>query len=81
MMSSIFSRKLIIPRFQGFAVLALFLCIAWPVQAEFAWAPDQHIGSTLPSFSLPDDSGEAQHIEDLLGDRGMVLMFIRSADW
>ncbi len=39
------------------------------------------IGARVPDFSLPDQNGQVQTLESILGPRGAMLLFYRSADW
>ena len=39
------------------------------------------IGEQVPDFSLPDQNGQIQTLESILGPRGAMLLFHRSADW
>lgn len=39
------------------------------------------IGSRIPQFSASDQTGKQQTFASLRGPKGLVLMFIRSADW
>jgi peroxiredoxin len=39
------------------------------------------VGSTVPTFTLKDQTGAMRTLESLQGERGMVLVFYRSADW
>ena len=39
------------------------------------------VGATIPDFSLPDQHGEMRSLKSLLGPKGTVLVFFRSADW
>lgn len=39
------------------------------------------VGAKVPSFTLPDQTGQARTLESLMGPKGMVLVFFRSADW
>ena len=39
------------------------------------------IGDTVPDFSLPDQFGQLQTRESILGPNGAILLFHRSADW
>jgi hypothetical protein len=39
------------------------------------------VGTKVPSFSLPDQSGRTRTLESLMGPKGAVLVFYRSADW
>lgn len=39
------------------------------------------IGRTIPAFEVNDHMGCRQTFETLRGPKGLVLLFIRSADW
>lgn len=39
------------------------------------------VGQKIPAFSAQDQQGKAQTLESLRGPRGLVLLFVRSADW
>ena len=39
------------------------------------------VGELVPEFSLPDQYGEIQTRESIMGPNGAMLVFIRSADW
>ncbi len=39
------------------------------------------IGEPVPDFSLPDQNGDVQTLDDILGPGGALLLFHRSADW
>jgi hypothetical protein len=39
------------------------------------------VGSRIPDFELFDQSGKRQTFESLRGTNGLVLLFVRSADW
>ena len=39
------------------------------------------IGSRIPAFAAADQNGKQQSFASLRGPKGLVLMFIRSADW
>ncbi|MEZ5402012.1 MAG: hypothetical protein R2729_20235 [Bryobacteraceae bacterium] len=39
------------------------------------------VGEKIPSFSLPDQNGRKQNLRSLTGPKGLVLAFVRSADW
>jgi len=38
-------------------------------------------GTKLPSFELQDQDGKPHTLESLLGGKGAVILFYRSADW
>ena len=39
------------------------------------------VGAPIPQFSAVDQNGRRQAFETLRGSKGLVLMFVRSADW
>jgi len=39
------------------------------------------IGARIPDFQAADQDGQPQSFASLRGPKGLVLMFIRSADW
>lgn len=39
------------------------------------------VGETLPEFSLRDQDGQVHSLKSLLGSKGAVIVFFRSADW
>jgi len=38
-------------------------------------------GAAVPAFSLPDQDGRSHALASLLGPKGAMLVFSRSADW
>ena len=39
------------------------------------------IGEKVPDFTLSDQSGQTRSLYDLMGPKGLLLVFSRSADW
>ena len=39
------------------------------------------IGTTVPEFSAPDQTGKIQNLKSIMGPKGALLVFYRSADW
>jgi peroxiredoxin len=39
------------------------------------------LGERVPDFSLKDQNGNTQTLRSIMGRRGVVLVFLRSADW
>ena len=39
------------------------------------------VGEIVPEFSLPDQNGETFTRDSIMGPKGAMLVFIRSADW
>ena len=57
--------------------LALLLAVT-PVPIE---QRGLQVGEKLPPFALRDQSGRTQTFDTLKGRKGLVLLFVRSADW
>ena len=45
----------------------------------FASGPE--IGQNVPDFELPDQNGKSWKLAQLMGAKGLLLVFERSADW
>ena len=39
------------------------------------------VGERVPDFSLVDQTGRTRNLQSIIGPRGAMLVFIRSADW
>jgi cytochrome oxidase Cu insertion factor (SCO1/SenC/PrrC family) len=39
------------------------------------------VGTRVPEFTLPDQKGESRTLASLMGPKGLMLVFYRSADW
>ncbi len=39
------------------------------------------VGAHVPDFSLTDQHGEKQTLHSVMGPKGAILVFFRSADW
>jgi hypothetical protein len=39
------------------------------------------VGERVPDFTLVDQTGRTQNLQSIMGPRGAMLVFIRSADW
>ena len=61
-------------------VLILFsaCAVTWAQQA-IKTGPE--VGSSVPSFEAPDQNGRLQNLKSILGPKGALLVFFRSADW
>jgi hypothetical protein len=38
-------------------------------------------GGRVPGFALPDQNGRVQTLQSVMGPKGALLVFYRSADW
>jgi len=73
------------------------LVTIWPVlalaMASLGQAPAQprmkidvsklgpQVGQPVPGFSLKDQTGKLQTLQSIMGPKGAMLVFLRSADW
>jgi hypothetical protein len=39
------------------------------------------VGATVPDFSLSDQHGKTWTLQSLMGPKGAMIVFLRSADW
>ena len=39
------------------------------------------VGERVPNFSLKDQNGKVQTLQSIMGPKGAMLVFLRSADW
>jgi hypothetical protein len=39
------------------------------------------VGQRVPEFSLKDQNGKTQTLQSIMGPKGAMLVFVRSADW
>ena len=39
------------------------------------------VGHRVPDFTLPDQQGRERTLQSIMGPRGAMIVFVRSADW
>lgn len=39
------------------------------------------VGQRVPDFSLKDQTGKVRTLQSIMGPKGAMLLFVRSADW
>ena len=39
------------------------------------------VGARVPDFTLLDQTGQSRSLKSLIGSKGLMLVFFRSADW
>ncbi len=39
------------------------------------------VGSRMPAFELPDQDGTQRSLANVMGPKGALILFYRSADW
>lgn len=59
----------------------IFFSACAVVLAQEAIKTGPEVGATLPSFEAPDQRGRLQNLKSILGPKGALLVFYRSADW
>lgn len=60
---------------------ALSLLAGTLLAQERSAAPGPAVGERIPAFELVDQLGRSRNLQNLSGDRGLLLLFSRSADW
>ena len=77
-----------ISRFHAAALMAATVVSAYAQQAAAPppAMPDvqtlgPQVGTKVPDFSLADQNGRVHTLKSILGPKGAVLVFFRSADW
>ncbi|MFN7924479.1 MAG: hypothetical protein U0Q16_30535 [Bryobacteraceae bacterium] len=45
------------------------------------WKTGPEVGQKVPDFELTDQFGKQQSLATLTGRKGLMLAFVRSADW
>jgi hypothetical protein len=62
--------------------MACLIVTASTVKAADRLDQGLKVGATIPlAMSAPDQNGDAQSLESLLGQSGLILLFTRSLDW
>ncbi len=59
------------------AAVSLALVCGLPAAREYG----PPIGSKMPGFDLKDQDGKSHSLASLMGPKGSVIIFFRSADW
>jgi hypothetical protein len=55
--------------------------LTFSVCAYSAEATGPAVGQQIPDFTAPDQSGSVQSLKTIIGPKGAMLVFYRSADW
>jgi hypothetical protein len=73
--------------------VAAFLGVLCLCRADAGQAPEQarqkievaklgpQVGQRVPDFNLRDQTGRMRSLQSIMGSRGAMLVFFRSADW
>jgi hypothetical protein len=68
-------------------VLLIFSGGAWGLFNWFVALQNRNVnsgiavGGAAPDFTLPDQNGRPRSLHGLIGPKGLLLVFVRSADW
>ena len=70
-------------------LVAMLLPLPAAAQSSLAATPSRidvsklgpQVGQRVPNFSLKDQNGKTQTLQSLMGPKGAMLVFVRSADW
>ncbi len=69
----------------GSLLLALLLLVASPAAQRAGQQRTRPIpfgvGDSIPLFRAPDQDGKERQFSDLVGPKGLVIFFFKSADW
>jgi hypothetical protein len=75
------------------ASLAVFVAVLGVCGADARQPPQQtreriavgklgpQVGQQVPDFNLRDQTGRMRNLQSVMGPRGAMLVFFRSADW
>ena len=82
-----------VTKLRNLATLAAFLAVLGVCRADAGQAPQQtrqqidvaklgpQVGQQVPDFNLRDQTGRMRNLRSVMGPRGAMLVFFRSADW
>ena len=76
----------------GSTIIAVLVGLSHVVAAAHQAAPSARakidvsklgpqVGELVPDFHLPDQTGTIQTLRSIMGPKGAMLVFLRSADW
>jgi hypothetical protein len=80
-------------KFLGVMSLALMMIGLGPVRGESGQAAQPgrqkvdvsklgpQVGERVPDFTLKDQTGRDHNLQSIMGPRGAMIVFFRSADW
>jgi len=64
-------------RMRRIALLTVVAATLWGQKISTGPEP----GSTVPDFTAQDQTGRTQTLKSIMGPKGALLVFYRSADW
>ena len=69
------------------AAILLFVVLVMQTSAQFSTTRIEvsklgpQVGERVPDFNLKDQNGKSWNLQSLIGPKGLMLVFVRSADW
>lgn len=66
---------------RGFAFALIFLSACSTLAAQQQGTTGPEIGSTIPSFEAQDQNDHVQSLKNIVGPKGALLVFFKSADY
>ena len=72
-------RSMRVARISLLAAMALLAGVGVAADYQDEWGPA--VGSAMPTIDAPDHAGARRGLDDLTGERGLLLFVNRSADW
>ena len=72
--------------FAGFLVGTVAVLLSGAAEAQTLEPIDvsalgPQVGEAVPDFALPDQTGTIRTLDSIMGERGAMIVFHRSADW
>lgn len=72
--------------FAGFLVGTVAVLLSGTAEAQTLEPIDvsalgPQVGEAVPDFALPDQTGTTRTLDSIMGERGAMIVFHRSADW
>jgi hypothetical protein len=61
--------------------LFLLLALGAVLSAQTSIKTGPAVGAKVPGFEAADQNGARQTLESIMGPKGAMLVFFRSADW
>jgi len=74
-------RSLLAPLSGRLLPALIFFSACTVASAQQAIKTGPEVGTTVPALEAPDQNGRLQNLQTILGPKGALLVFYRSADW
>jgi len=63
------------------AALLMLAMLMFAIASGAQTPPGPMVGAKVPDFKLSDQNGVNRTLKSLMGPKGLMLVFFRSADW